>query len=260
LAALVLTARLSRHYRRSRTSAGSAAPPQRRCTYRYIGDPTFPRPRTRPGRRGVFDKHTELLRPCSSDRHARNSGRWSPIRGRPGRPAPFRARRPGSTGEGEPPMLRTVPRRPDGSATSYVVVRVSRGLGDGREGGAEAGGRAGAAAGAAAGVAGVAGAGPAGVASKVCRRSRQTRSRRNRSRSANSTVVKVASAVVSDDDISTHAAYSPSSRAVAAVSSTSVFCRSLYRAPVVRCGVQIWAGLLFVCCFPSCSPFVTGSG
>ncbi len=114
-------------------------------------------------------------------------------------------------------MLRTGPRKPDASATSYVVVRGSRGLGGGREGGDEAGDRGSAAAGAV----------PDGLASKLCRRSRQTRSRRNRSRSANSTVVKVASAVVSDDDISTHAAYSPSSRAVAAVSSTSAFCRSL---------------------------------
>ena len=151
LAVLVLTVRISRHYRRSQTSTGSADSPLRRCTDRYIGDPIFPRRRTRPGRRRVFDKRPESIRPWSSGRPRRNSDRWPPIRGRPGRTAPFGARRPGWTGEGEPPMSRTGPRKPGASATSYVVVRGSRGLGGGREGGDEAGDRAGAAAGAAAG-------------------------------------------------------------------------------------------------------------
>jgi len=86
-------------------------------------------------------------------------------------------------------MSRTGPRRRAFSTASYVVVRGSRGLVGGREGGDEAGDLAVAEAGAA----------TEGLAAEVCRRSRQTRSRRNRSRRANSTVVKVASAVVSDD-------------------------------------------------------------
>ena len=122
-------------------------------------------------------------------------------------------------------MFGTGPRRPGASATSYVVVRGSRGLGGGREGGDEPGGRAGAEAGAAGGAAGAA---PEGLTSEVCRRSRQNAVAPKRGRAAqNSTVVKVASAVVSGDDISTHAAYSHKARALwPAVSSTSVFCRS----------------------------------
>jgi hypothetical protein len=57
------------------------------------------------------------------------------------------------------------------------------------------------------------------------RRSCQSRSRRKTSRSANSIVVDVASPVVSDDDNSTHPAYSASSRAVAELSATSTFSR-----------------------------------
>src|SRR5665213_890778 len=131
------------------------------------------------------------LRPWSSGCHARNSDRWPPIKERPGRPAraPLHARRPGSTGEGEPPMSRTGPRRPVASAMSYVVARGSRGLGGGRDGEGGAAGRAAADAGT------DAEAGDRRAAALCC--SRHTRSRRNRSRRANSTVVDFASAVFS---------------------------------------------------------------
>jgi hypothetical protein len=114
-------------------------------------------------------------------------------------------------------MSRMAPCRPDASATSYVVVRGSRGLGVGGEGGAA--GRDATDAGAGA---------PAGerdAAALCC--FRHTRSRRNRSRRANSTVVDFASAVFRDDDISTHAAYSANSLAVAVVSSISILWRLL---------------------------------
>ena len=116
-------------------------------------------------------------------------------------------------------MLRASPRRPDASATSYVVVRGSRGLGGGRDGEDAAAGRAATDAGT------DAEAGDRRAAALCC--SRHSRSRRNRSRRANSTVLDFASAVFSDDDISTQAAYSANSLAVAVVSSISVFWRLL---------------------------------
>ena len=84
-------------------------------------------------------------------------------------------------------MSRTGPHRRVSSAVSYVVVRGSRGLGGGRDGGDETAGRA--------------------VTEGVVEerrvdtrcRSRHTRSRRKTPCRANSTVVKVARAVVSDD-------------------------------------------------------------
>jgi hypothetical protein len=116
-------------------------------------------------------------------------------------------------------MSRTGPHRRAFSATSYVVVRGSRGRGGGGEGEGSAAGRAATDAGAGAE------AGDRRAAALCC--SRHTRSRRNRSRRANSTVVDFASAVFSDDDVSTHAAYSANSLAVAVVSSISVFWRLL---------------------------------
>ena len=77
-------------------------------------------------------------------------------------------------------MLRASPRRPDASATSYVVVRGSRGLGGGRDGEDGAAGRAATDAGT------DAEAGDRRAAALCC--SRHTRSRRNRLRRANSTV------------------------------------------------------------------------
>jgi hypothetical protein len=116
-------------------------------------------------------------------------------------------------------MFRTSPRERAVSTTDYEVVRGSRGVGGGRE---EEGGAAGrdttdAGAGAEAG--------DRRAAALCC--SRHTRSRRNRSRRANSTVVDFASAVFRDDDISTHAAYSANSLAVAVVSSISILWRLL---------------------------------
>jgi len=116
-------------------------------------------------------------------------------------------------------MSRTGPRRPVASAMSYVVARGSRGLGGGRDGEGGAAGRA------AADAVTDAEAGDRRAAALCC--SRHTRSRRNRSRRANSTVVDFASAVFSDDDVSTQAAYSANSLAVAVVSSISVFWRLL---------------------------------
>jgi hypothetical protein len=97
----------------------------------------FPRPGIGPRRSAVFDGRSEPLRPGSSNCRARNSKHWSPIRERPGRPspAPLRARRPGPTGESEPPMSRTGPRRRD--ASGYGVVPGFRGLEGGRDGGDE---------------------------------------------------------------------------------------------------------------------------
>jgi hypothetical protein len=96
----------------------------------------FPRPGI-PRRSAVFDGLSEPLRPGSSDCRPRNSKRWSPIRERTGRPsrAPLRARRPGPTGEREPPMSRSGPRRRD--ASGYGVVPGFRGLEGGRDRGDE---------------------------------------------------------------------------------------------------------------------------
>ena len=98
----------------------------------------FPRPGIGPRRSAVFQGRSEPLRPGSSNCRARNSKRWSPIREGPGRPsrAPLRARRPGPTGEREPQMSRTGPRRRD--ASGYGVVPGFRGLEGGRDGGDEA--------------------------------------------------------------------------------------------------------------------------
>jgi hypothetical protein len=116
-------------------------------------------------------------------------------------------------------MFRSSPREQAVSTTDYEVVRGSRGGAGGREGEGAAAGRAATDAG------GGAEAGDRRAAALCC--SRHTRSRRNRSRRANSTVLDFASAVFSDDDVSTHAAYSANSLAVAVVSSISVFWRLL---------------------------------
>jgi hypothetical protein len=115
-------------------------------------------------------------------------------------------------------MFRTSPRERAVSTTDYGV-RGSRGVGGGREEEGDAAGRAATGAGA------DAEAGDRPAAALCC--SRHSRSRRNRSRRANSTVLDFASTVFSDDDVSTHAAYSANSLAVAVVSSISVFWRLL---------------------------------
>jgi hypothetical protein len=124
-----LTAQISWLCCFSWTSAASATLSVRPGSCRYIGGPMFPRPGIGPRRSAVFDGRSEPLRPGSSNCRARNSKRWSPIRERPGRPsrAPHRARRPGPTGEREPPMSRMGPRRRD--ASGYGIVRGPAGLG-----------------------------------------------------------------------------------------------------------------------------------